>query len=93
MLRVRLLPLHRFVQRVFSLPELWRLVAGFIDEEIYKDLVDIVSNGSGIFREAALKSLTESSFGLAVQWTNKSTIKSVSKTWDEIGREWENQAS
>ncbi|MCV9928576.1 EboA domain-containing protein [Flavobacterium sp. LS1R49] len=71
-------------------PEIWRLVAGYVNQEIAADLVNAIHNGDTLTKQAAIKTLKESSFYNENEIPNEALLdKYIS--WDEIGRQYYSQ--
>lgn len=72
-------------------PELWRFVAGFVDQRAFNHLKSTIVNGDGLERAAGLRALSASSFPPAQTWLEGEEIEGVHElpTWDEIGQRWE----
>lgn len=67
-------------------PEIWRLVAGYVNQEIAADLVNAVHTGDTLTKQAAIKALKESSFYNENEIPNETLA-----TWDEIGVQYYSQ--
>ena len=65
-------------------PEIWRLVAGYVNQEIAADLVNAIHTGDILTKQAAIKALKESSFYNENEIPNEAQLESIA-TWDEIG--------
>jgi len=65
-------------------PEIWRLVAGYVNQEIAVDLVNAIHTGDILTKQAAIKVLKESSFYNENEIPNEALLESIA-TWDEIG--------
>ena len=65
-------------------PEIWRLVACYVNQEIAADLVNAIHTGDILTKQAAIKALKESSFYNENEIPNEAQLESIA-TWDEIG--------
>lgn len=72
---------HRLVS-----PEIWRLVAGYVNPEIEVDLLNAIQTGDVLTKQAALKALKESSFYNENEIPNEAISESIA-TWNEIGEQ------
>lgn len=83
--------LHDFVHERWAAkrkvtPELWRLIVGFINPEIFEDLKKVVYDGNSLEREAALKALEETVYQPAQQWLVEENLPGSTMSWEEIGK-------
>lgn len=68
-------------------PEIWRLVVGYVNQEIAADLVNAMHTGDVLTKQAAIKALKESSFYNENEIPNETLADSL-VTWDEIGTQY-----
>lgn len=69
-------------------PELWRLTVPYVDETIFEDLKKAFLKGDSLEKSAAGRAMLECTFDTAKPWLQKSA-DFESKSWDEIGQEFE----
>lgn len=68
-------------------PELWRFVAGFVDDRFLPGLRKTLSEGTPLEQSAALLAIRESDFAPATKLAKEFSSGSVAlPTWEEIGR-------
>ena len=70
--------------RVVS-PELWRLTIGFMDENIFTDLQNVLKKDTPLAKESAIKVLEESAYEPANDWLRDKQFELPNKSWEEIG--------
>lgn len=68
-------------------PEIWRLVAGFVNQEIAADLIRAINTGDSLTKQAALNVLQESSFYNENEINNEVLPISI-LGWEEIGEQY-----
>ncbi|MFT5885562.1 MAG: hypothetical protein ACI9IP_002022 [Arcticibacterium sp.] len=66
-------------------PELWRLMSGFLNDSIIKDLHKVIETDSEIAKLAAIKVLEENNNPETDNWLRTQGVSSQNVTWDEIG--------
>ncbi|MBS7253976.1 EboA domain-containing protein [Flavobacterium branchiicola] len=71
-------------------PEIWRLVAGYVNQEIAADLLSAIETGDTLTKPAALKALKESSFYNESE-ISKELLQDSVITWHEIGTKYYSQ--
>lgn len=67
-------------------PELWRLVAPFVDDTILPDLIKVTQSTDLLEREAGIRALSESGLQDANTWLMKEHIETDTRSWDAIGQ-------
>lgn len=67
-------------------PELWRLVAPFIDDTLLPDLIKVTQSTDLLEREAGIRALSESGLQAANTWLIKEHIATDTRSWDAIGQ-------
>lgn len=73
-------------------PEIWRLVAGYVNQDIVSDLLSSINSGDSLTQQAATKALKESSF----YNQNKIQIEAAlncETSWNEIGEQHYSQSN
>lgn len=70
-------------------PELWRLCAPYVDQDIFQDLIRVIEEDTDLAKEAALRCFQECSYPKALDWISKHPTKNILKSWLQIGQEWE----
>jgi len=68
-------------------PELWRLMPGFLNAEIFADLKTVIDSGTTLAQSAAIKALAESNYAPAKSYLVDANLSVTTLSWDEIGRE------
>lgn len=68
-------------------PEIWRLVEGYVNQEIAADLLNALQTGDTLTKQAAIKVLKESSFYKEKEIPNEVLLESAT-TWSEIGTKY-----
>ncbi|MET3020267.1 EboA domain-containing protein [Flavobacterium hydatis] len=71
-------------------PEIWRLVDGYVNQEIAADLLNALQTGDTLTKQAAIKVLKESSFYKESEIPNEVLLESAI-TWNEIGTKYYSQ--
>jgi hypothetical protein len=71
-------------------PEIWRLVDGYVNQEIATDLVNAIHTGDTLTKQAAIKTLKESSFYNESEIPDEVLLDSTI-TWNEIGTKYYSQ--
>lgn len=66
-------------------PELWRLVAPFVDQDSLKDLINVARSEDGLEQEAGIRALDESDYEGAKQWLLENEIQQETRPWNVIG--------
>jgi hypothetical protein len=84
--------LHDFVQERWAAgrtvtPELWRMMVGFINDDIFEDLKKVIVSKSEIDKIAALKVLQGSENKEIKDWLENQAFQSTNMSWDDIGKE------
>ncbi len=82
--------LHDFVHERWSAhrpvtPELWRMMVGHINADIFEDLKKAANDSSELSRIAAIKVMKESNFDEGTNWLNSLKEPPADMSWDEIG--------
>lgn len=82
---------HDFIHERWSAgrlvtPEIWRLVAGYVNPEIAADLVNAIQTGDTLTEQAAIKALKESSFYNENKMPNH-VLSDSTMDWNEIGEQ------
>ena len=68
-------------------PELWRFLAGFVDDRSFPGLRKTIRKGSELEQRAAAKAIVESDFVHARDWLSEQPIDTEAlPDWNEIGR-------
>ncbi len=83
--------LHDFAHERWSAkrkvtPELWRLVSGYVNEDIFADLLKVIETDDPLAAEAARKAMRDSTFSAAREWVEDHDQGETLSTWEEIGR-------
>jgi hypothetical protein len=73
-------------------PEIWRLVAGYINQDIASDLVDAINSGDSLTQQAAIKVLKDSSFYDQDKFQIEGTLNGET-SWEEIGEQHYSQSN
>jgi hypothetical protein len=73
-------------------PEIWRLVAGYVNQDIASDLLSGINSGDSLTQQAATKVLKESSFYSQNKIQNEATLNSET-SWNEIGEQHYSQSN
>lgn len=68
-------------------PELWRLMGGFLNENIIKDLKKVIETDNEIAKLAAIKVLEENDSSQIDNWLRIQGMSSQNITWNEIGEQ------
>jgi hypothetical protein len=71
-------------------PEIWRLVEGYVNQEIAADLLNALHTGDALTKQATIKVLKESSFYNESEIPNEVLLESAA-TWNEIGTKYYSQ--
>jgi hypothetical protein len=84
--------LHDFVQERWAAgrtvtPELWRMMVGFINDDIFEDLKKVIVSKSEIDKIAALKVLQGIENKEIKDWLENQAFQSTNMSWDDIGKE------
>ncbi len=84
--------LHDFVHERWSAhrpvtPELWRMMIGYINADIFGDLKKAANDSSELARIAAIKVMKGSDLKEATEWLNTIRELPPDTSWDEIGRQ------
>ena len=67
--------------------ELWRLMSGFISEDMMLDITKAIENATELEKKAMVKAIKESDFPQGHYWLKENKIFEISdaETWDSIG--------
>ncbi|MFY0653578.1 MAG: EboA domain-containing protein [Cyclobacteriaceae bacterium] len=84
--------LHDYVHERWSAgravnPELWRMISGYMNDEILEDLKKVIATDTETAKAAAIKVITESSNTNATNWLSEKGLAPSEKSWDDIGHE------
>lgn len=82
--------LHDFVHERWSAhrpvtPELWRMMVGFVNHDIFEDLKKVATNDNELSKIAALRVIQESNFDEATSWIANIENQPSEVSWDELG--------
>ncbi|WP_281322587.1 EboA domain-containing protein [Flavobacterium aestivum] len=73
-------------------PEIWRLVAGYVNQDIASDLFNAINSGDSLTQQAAIKVLKDSSFYNQDTFQTEVTLNSET-SWEEIGEQHYSQSN
>ena len=73
-------------------PEIWRLVAGYVNQDIASDLLRCINSGDSLTQQAATKALKESSFYNQDKFQIEATLN-CETSWEEIGEQHYSQSN
>lgn len=70
-------------------PQLWRCVAPFVDETLFKDVVRLSQSDIEVEREVAALTCTESNFACCKEWLQQPALQAYAQqplSWDRIAQ-------
>ena len=67
--------------------ELWRMMLGFVDDNVFEDLKKVIAGNSEIEKNAAIMVLQQSENKEIKDWLKKQAFQSTNMSWDDIGKE------
>jgi len=72
-------------------PELWRMISGYMTEEIFLEMIKKMAEGNAQDQKGMLKLIQESNLDASQKWLNSQSTQIEPISWDQIGSDfWHN---